>query len=86
MSMATADNRTRELRHGRNNEFLDLRAIARALGGEVVGGQVLCHQTLGAARRADWSRRCLKPQLRRKRDKCETAASCRHNGERKAKT
>jgi putative DNA primase/helicase len=42
MSMATADNHTRELRHGRNNEFLDLRVIARALGGEVVGGQVLC--------------------------------------------
>jgi hypothetical protein len=37
MSMAATDSR-----HGRNNEFLALRLIERALGGEVVGGQVLC--------------------------------------------
>jgi hypothetical protein len=28
--------------HARNNKLLDLRQLARALGGEIVGGQVLC--------------------------------------------
>jgi Toprim domain len=32
----------RELRHARNNKLVDLRQLAQALGGEVVGGQVLC--------------------------------------------
>jgi hypothetical protein len=42
MSHREGQSTRRELRHGRNNEFLALRLIARALGGEVVGGQVLC--------------------------------------------
>jgi hypothetical protein len=32
----------RELQHARNSKLLDLRTLARALGGEIVGGQVLC--------------------------------------------
>src|SRR5437773_9583263 len=32
----------RELRHARNNIPLGLRELAQALGGEIVGGQVLC--------------------------------------------
>jgi hypothetical protein len=32
----------RELRYARNNKVLDLRQLAQALGGKVVGGQVLC--------------------------------------------
>ena len=32
----------RELRRARNNKLVDLRQLAQALGGEVVGGQVLC--------------------------------------------
>ena len=31
----------RELRYARNNKVLDLRQLAQALGGKVVGGQVL---------------------------------------------
>src|SRR5258708_7911946 len=37
------DNQTiPELRHARNNKFPGLRQLAQALGGEIVGGQVLC--------------------------------------------
>jgi hypothetical protein len=42
MSRRDGQSSTRELQHARNNRLLDLRKLARVLGGEIVGGQVLC--------------------------------------------